>query len=72
MEEAASEKDLRGVRFGYWERAGTLGMSKGKKPGNGGRDRKQHLVPSGRATKGNDGKIRWKGSLKTQCGGLRT
>lgn len=40
MEEVVFEKDLRGVRFGYWERVGILGMSKGKKLGNGGRDRK--------------------------------
>lgn len=64
MEEVVFEKDLRGVRFGYWERVGILGMSKGKKLGNGGRDRKQYLVLFGRVIKGNDGKIRWKGSLK--------
>lgn len=34
-----------------------------------GRDRKPHLVPFGHCAKGNNGEMRWKGGLKTNCGG---
>lgn len=56
MEEAAPEMDLRGARVDMGERWAL--RAQGTKPGNGGRDRKQHLVPSGSDTKGNDGEMR--------------
>lgn len=46
--------------------------SKGKRPGNGRRGRRQHWEPSGSDTKRKEGELSWKWSLKTYCDGPRT